>query len=181
MAIRAKKAKLAACTVGALSVAVLAVGTSPAVASGTYSGRAYVYGVGDFSNDWGDEGVLSTSTHKYSNATCLWQKILWADGYLPSTSDIDGIFGSQTKSATIALQEDFNLTADGKVGRQTFGWADQWLDYVSGSTASGQSLKLRYIGAEHNITVVRNTSGTYQFWDGDGVKRNAGYNYRTCH
>ncbi|WP_165986710.1 peptidoglycan-binding protein [Streptomyces sp. YIM 98790] len=174
------KRKLAACAVGALTVATLALSTSPAAASGDYSGRAYVFGAGSFTDDWGDEGLLSTSSHTYSNATCLWQKILWADGYLNSTADIDGIFGAKTRNATVALQRDFGLGDDGVVGKETFGWADRWLVYESGSTTSGSTLKLTYVGLVRNITITRDASGRHGFYDGDGNRRLAGYNYRTC-
>ena len=86
--------KPAACIVGAVAAATLALGTTPAAASGTYSGLAYVYGADSYTDDWGNEGILSTGTNTNSNATCLWQKILWADGFLDSAADIDGKFGS---------------------------------------------------------------------------------------
>ncbi|MFI6359998.1 peptidoglycan-binding protein [Streptomyces sp. NPDC050743] len=178
MNLHTKKAKLAACAVGALSAAVLAVSASPASASGTYSGRAYVYGAGDWRDDWGDEGVVDYNTNKYSNATCLWQRVLWADGELVGPND--GIFGSQTKAATASWQADHGLFADGSAGKNTWTKANAQVDFYSGSTASGQSLTLIYNGAVRNFLMVRDTNGNYQFWDEGGVKRAAGYDYRTC-
>ncbi|MFF4759798.1 peptidoglycan-binding protein [Streptomyces sp. NPDC001292] len=170
-----KRIKLGACTVGALTAAVLAVSTTPAAASGTFSGRAYVYGAGIFSDDWGDEGVLSTSTHTYSNATCLWQKILWADGYLPYLSDVDGIFGSKTKSATQAWQRFHQLNDDGVVGKATFSMANgALLDNDKNGTVD------TFDGYKYKTSIWRDSEGRYAFYDGDGQSRLAGYDYRTC-
>ncbi|MDX3712294.1 peptidoglycan-binding domain-containing protein [Streptomyces europaeiscabiei] len=180
MSLRTTRFKLAACTVGAVAAATLALGTTPAAASGTYSGLAYVYGADTYTDDWGNEGVLSTSTNTNSNATCLWQKILWADGFLSSASDIDGRFGSDTKAATEDLQRYFALGVDGSVGQETFGHMDKWLYFVSGSTADGSTANLRYDGIAHDFALSRNADGNYAFTDGDGTTRLAGYNYRTC-
>ncbi|MGW0706362.1 peptidoglycan-binding domain-containing protein [Streptomyces sp. NPDC002643] len=176
-----KRARLAACAVGALTAATLALSTSPASASGTYSGLAYVYGGGQFEDDWGNEGILSTGTHTRSNATCLWQKILAAHGYLDFPSDIDGIFGTRTEAATKRLQDEWDVGVDGEVGRETFGRASREnLVQEGGSTDPGSTLELRYLGTHFNLDLVRESSGNYGFWDGDGNYRLAGYNYRTC-
>ena len=134
MSPRAKRSHLAAGIVGTLTAATLALSTSPASASGTYSGRAYVYGAGDWYDDWTDEGILSMATNTESNATCLWQKILWADGYLPYTSDIDGDFGQTTAWATVNWQVRLKLeNIDVVVGKETFKAAmrmdDPWPKY----------------------------------------------------
>ncbi|MGK5529715.1 peptidoglycan-binding domain-containing protein [Streptomyces sp. URMC 129] len=173
------RARLAACAIGVLTAATLAVSTAPASASGTYSGHAYVYGADSFVGDWGNEGILSTSTHAYSNATCLWQKILWADGFL-SSSGIDGVFGANTREATEDWQALEGLTADGVVGQGTFGRADNYLTYVSGSESPGSSLVLRYDGYAYDITITRDSQGRYGFYDAGGTHRAAGYDYRTC-
>ncbi|WP_351237226.1 peptidoglycan-binding domain-containing protein [Streptomyces sp. NPDC002133] len=167
--------KLGACTVGALTAALLVVSTTPAAASGTYSGRAYVYGGGVFEGDWDDEGIVSRSTHASSNATCMWQKILWADGFLDSTSDIDGVFGTETYNATRAWQEYENqygagLVVDGSAGKATFGRAHEYFD-----TANG-----KFLGLLRNFDMKRDADGNYQFVDGDGSWRKAGYDYRSC-
>ncbi|TVZ94941.1 putative peptidoglycan binding protein [Streptomyces sp. BK340] len=175
MTSRATRAKLIGCSIGALTAATLALSASPASASGTYSGQAYVYGAGAFSNDWDDEGILSTGTNTASNATCLWQKILWADGNLTSASDIDGVFGSQTKAATKAWQSDWEANPDGVVGKETFGKAGDWLRDTDGDGAVDT-----YIGTAHSISVSRDDQGRYHFYDGDGNGRIAGYDYRTC-
>ncbi|WP_326818356.1 peptidoglycan-binding protein [Streptomyces sp. NBC_01762] len=184
-----KRIKLGACTVGALTAALLVVSTTPAAASGTYSGRAYIWGNGTvtYSDDWDDEGLLQTSVHSSSNATCLWQRILWADGELASTSDVDGVFGTQTYNATVAWQRDENndwnagLLADGGVGKQSFGWAAyRHLFQTGGSSAVGQTLYLKYSGTHNTFNLRRLPDGNYEFVDGDGSWRKAGYDYRTC-
>jgi hypothetical protein len=157
-----------------LTAATLALSASPASASGTHSGRAYVFGAAVFDDDWGDEGDLSTGTHTSSNATCLWQKILWADGYLAS-SDIDGIFGGDTKTATQAWQNYWSLPSDGVVGKNTFARAGLFLWDGDKNDAVDT-----YIGQRYKINISRDSEGRYNFYDGDGIKRLAGYDYRTC-
>lgn len=63
---------------------------------------------GQFSNGTRHQGVKS------------WQNILWIDGRLSSTGEIDGIFGSVTNSATRNWQSGHGLTADGWVGYNTW-------------------------------------------------------------
>ncbi|GAA3774434.1 peptidoglycan-binding protein [Streptomyces phyllanthi] len=181
-----KRIKLGACTVGALTAALFAVSTTPAAASGTYSGLAYVYGTGAYTNDWGDEGILSRGTHASSNATCLWQKILWADGNLGSLSDVDGVFGTQTYNATRAWQQfeterhGAGLAIDGSVGKETFAWANRNFYQTSGSTGPGQTLWLWYDGYIHDFQLKRDPDGNYQFEDRNFAWRKAGYNYQSC-
>lgn len=177
--IRTSKVKLAMSIVGALSLGVLAISTSPAVADGTYSGLAYVHGGGDYTDDWGDEGVVDVNANNASNATCLWQKVLWADGDF-SASDIDGHFGSLTKSATKTWQSHYGVSADGSAGKNTWTEAGTHLNYVSGYGDPGSTLTLQYVGWSHVFTLVRNTAGTYTFPDGSGTTRDAGYNYLSC-
>ncbi|MFI7503876.1 peptidoglycan-binding protein [Streptomyces sp. NPDC049687] len=160
--------------------ATLVLTASPALASGTYSGRAYVYGANGFQDDWGDEGILSTGTNTYSNATCLWQEILWADGFL-DVSDIDGAFGPDTKAATKAWQTQKGLSdRDGVAGKETFGKADDGLRYWNESSGD---LWVYYLGIYRQPTFIRKADGTYGFYMYDGSTdgyRLAGYDYRTC-
>ena len=121
-----KRSRLAACTIGALTAGVLALSATPASASGSYSGLAYVYGGGVFADDWDNEGIVDTSHNKQSNATCLWQKILWADGEL-AASGIDGDFGSNTAAATARWQTKFQVPSDGSAGQKTWTAAGNWL------------------------------------------------------
>jgi len=179
MSSRTKRTRLAACTIGLLTAATLALSTSPASASGTYSGLAYVYGAGVFADDWGNEGIVDTSHNTSSNATCLWQKVLYADGLL-SASAIDGIFGSGTATATEKWQVlyDSAHTADGSAGQNTWTAAGTYLRNSSDST-DGNTVSY-YRGYAHNISLSRDSSGYYHFYDGDGNARIAGYDYRTC-
>lgn len=174
MSVRTKRAHLAAGTIGALAAVTLVLSASPASASNSYNGRAYVYGAGAWTDDWDDEGILSTSSNTSSNATCLWQKILWADGLL-SSSDIDGIFGNGTKTATETWQRERSQPVDGVVGKDTFRFASY---KVSDSDYDGAVD--HYNGSKYAINVTRDSEGRYNFYDGDGNKRLAGYDYRTC-
>ncbi|MFF3257291.1 peptidoglycan-binding protein [Actinacidiphila glaucinigra] len=178
MSSHTKRIKWGACTVGALTAAVLAMSTTPAAANGTYSGLEYVYGAGAWSDDWGNEGVVDTNTNRTSNATCLWQMVLWANGYLSSNSDIDGDFGSGTKTATANWQSASGLTADGSAGKASWSHAAGRINYSSGTESD---LYLTYVGsAGRSFILHRFPDGVYQFVDADGASRNAGYNYRTC-
>lgn len=154
-------------------VALSAVVAAPASASNSYNGAAYIQGGGAFGDDWGDEGILSTRTNAKSNATCLWQKILWADGKL-AWAQIDGVFGPTTYAATKAWQDTFGLPVDGIVGKKTFAKAGKWLLDSNDNGAVDT-----YIGLKNHFTVSRGADGRYGFYD-DGVKRSAGYNYLTC-
>jgi len=65
--------------------------------------------------------TLSTSSYKYSNAAGLWQTINNANN---CNTIVDGIFGNQTKSTTVAWQQQFGLVADGVVGSQTWNFVN---------------------------------------------------------
>ncbi|MFC4506091.1 MULTISPECIES: peptidoglycan-binding domain-containing protein [Streptomyces] len=173
---RTKRTRLAACTIGLLTAATLALSTSPASASGTYSGLAYVYGAGIFQDDWGNEGIVSTSVNTSSNATCLWQKVLWASGLL-SSSEIDGVFGNATVTATKKWQEREGVVpADGVAGTDT--WYNAGIYLIDSDDADTAVDK--FAGSKYAANVSRDSEGRYNFYDGDGIKRLAGYDYRTC-
>lgn len=163
------------------AAATLVLTAPPALATGTHSGLDYVYGANPWTDDWNNEGDLSTSTNTSSNATCMWQKILWSDGYL-AASGIDGVFGENTKAATKAWQRAFigPNDGDGIVGEKTFAQAATYLYYESGTDAAGYSLTLSYDGVVSNLVIGRDEQGRYTFRDGDNSLRLAGYNYRTC-
>ncbi|CAM5695711.1 peptidoglycan-binding domain-containing protein [Streptomyces aurantiogriseus] len=193
MSLRTTRTRLAAGVVAALAAGALAISASPASAAAS---DGYVRGAGTYTDDFGDEGLLSTSSYNSSNVTCLWQQILWAEGANESDgtdfdlSDADGLFGSNTQHATKRLQVSWGLAdsfndADGKVGTNTFGYADSKLRYVSGSTASGEYLRVRYDGALHDLDLLRTADdGYYIFYStGDkdtGTAKYAGYNLNTC-
>ncbi|MGH1565146.1 peptidoglycan-binding domain-containing protein [Mumia sp. DW29H23] len=171
-------------TSAALALGLIVGLAGPAAADGSYSGRAYVYGAGTVTDDFGDEGVVSQATNRVSNATCLWQTILWANGYLPS-SGIDGAFGAQTAAATEKYQRDKGLTADGSAGRNTWSKADSRL--FQRDNQSGW-LYLTYEGlagsrssySTHQFVLQRSPDGNYRFYPPSGGPYWAGYNSRTC-
>ncbi|WP_019074222.1 peptidoglycan-binding domain-containing protein [Streptomyces hokutonensis] len=173
-----KRAKATAGTIAALTAAVLGLSASPASASGTYSGLAYVYGAGVFADDWGNEGIVDQSHNTVSNATCLWQKILYADGFL-AAGDIDGDFGPQTAAAT-ELWQSVHTTAepDGSAGQITWTAAGKLLRNSS-NTTTGNTVSF-YNGSLYDFYLTRDSNGYYHFPDGNVDDRIAGYNYRTC-
>ncbi|MEV7883296.1 peptidoglycan-binding domain-containing protein [Streptomyces sp. NPDC002817] len=196
MNFRATRARMATAAVSAAVAGALAVSASPASAS---SGDGYVSGGSSFYDDFGDEGTLSTSSYASSNAACFWQRILWAEGAKESNgtafdaADIDGRFGANTKYATKKLQARWSLTADGIVGKKTFGYADAKrerltdeitvgkLEYVStDSQSAGKRYRLKYHGASHTFTLFRGSTGKWGFYDDNGTFRLAGYKSRSC-
>ncbi|WP_328837892.1 peptidoglycan-binding domain-containing protein [Streptomyces europaeiscabiei] len=182
MNFRTTRTRLAAAVTAAVATGALAVSASPASAT---SSQGYFTGYGTtWTDDWSNEGTLSSGSYARSNATCLWQKILWAEGATESNgtaydyADIDGIFGSNTTYASKRLQTRWGLDDDGRVGPLTLGKADNKLRYSSGSTSAG-TLYLRYDGAAHDFTLRRDDNNRYGFVQ-DSAWRLAGYNYRTC-
>lgn len=132
-----------------------------------------------------DEGVVNVSTHRNSNVACLWQTVLWANGYLPS-SGIDGVFGDQTDAATRNFQRDKGLVADGSAGRDSWtkagdrisqqdnqnGWLYVVFDGVTGARSAYSS---------HDFVLQRSPDGNYRFY-GPSTSGPywAHYNTRTC-
>ncbi|MCT9083742.1 peptidoglycan-binding domain-containing protein [Streptomyces fulvoviolaceus] len=195
MNLRTTRGRAAAAAVSALAVGGLALSASPASASAS---SGYVNGSGSYYDDFADEGTLSTASHASSNTTCLWQKILWAEGVKESNGtafdyeDIDGHFGSNTKYATKKLQKAWGQTQDGIVGKKTFGSADDKWNSSTGageleyrSYDSGSSLKrwkLTYHGSAHAFNLYRATSaydGRYTFY-ANNAWRPASYNANSC-
>ncbi len=171
------------------SALVLATGiavATPAAASGSYTGRAYVYGTGAVSDDFDDEGVVNVTTHRSSNVACLWQTILWANGYLPS-SGIDGVFGDQTDAATRNFQRDKGLGADGSAGRNS--WTKAGDRLVQHDNQNGW-LFVVYHGVKgsrspyraQEFVLQRSPDGNYRFYTpvNGGGPYWANYNTRTC-
>jgi hypothetical protein len=157
----------------------LALGAAAPLA--TASGPHVVDGTGSAYNDWGDEGTLSVSSHSRSNATRLWQSVLYADGakwkdangglHTFTASDIDGIFGPKTRSATKYWQAQEELEyIDGIAGQETFGQADGFLD---GPYNNGDVL---YSGVAHEVTFKR-IDGKYHVRIGSKWKL-AAYDWR---
>lgn len=139
---------------------LLPLGAMPANASVS---SGVVGGANGITDDWGDEGPLSTTSHADSGATELWQWVLYADGAIESNgtafdqSDIDGIFGSNTDAATRDWQSRHGLDVDGIVGNQTFGAAD---GHLAVHEQSGEDIQITYSGSAHAIRLYR-TSGVY--------------------
>ncbi|MCX2927055.1 peptidoglycan-binding domain-containing protein [Streptomyces sp. NEAU-W12] len=175
MTIRTARPRLAvAAVLGTTLGAVLAVGTLPASAAVS---DGYVSGSGSFRNDWSDETVHA-DYYPRSNAACLWQKILWAEGLL-ADSEVDGAFGSRTVARTRSLQSRWGTPATGKADNFTFTRAAGRLAFVSGTIASGKRLELKYNGAAHDFTVRRDERGRHGSHL-DGGWKAAAYKQRTC-
>jgi len=145
--------------VAALAITGFAV--QPAQASVAQGG---VYGSGTITDDWGDEGTLSTTQNSHNSVVALWQLVLNADGYL-STNELDCYFGDTTKAATKRWQSAHGLTADGLVGPATFGKADDNLRSLSDGG-------IYYHGTSRDVNqFYRNSSGRWY------VKATTGTNY----
>lgn len=107
------------------AIAVVVVATAvPAFAT-------YMVGFGDVDDDWWNEHLLcrpqDCSTEVSSgNVVGVWQAVLWTETYLGEcgSAGVDGLFGTTTKNATKSLQSFWGLTADGKVGTNTWSRAD---------------------------------------------------------
>ncbi|WP_052851328.1 peptidoglycan-binding domain-containing protein [Streptomyces avicenniae] len=179
------RTRIAAAVVGVLAAASLTLGATPAAAKAS---DGYVRGYDTYVGDWGDEGVLKyNGEYDHSNATCLWQRVLWAEGATEidgtqfDATDIDGIFGRNTELASSSMQGRWDLEyVDGIVGASTFGRADNRLTVTGGSEARGRTLYLTYTGARFSFPLIRDTQGRYQFQDRNGTWRIAGYTTWTC-
>ncbi|MGC4949274.1 hypothetical protein ACLQ2N_24140 [Streptomyces sp. DT224] len=161
--------------VTSLAGALLAVtGLAASPASATVS-EGYIAGTGTIRNDWNDEGKLSLTNHARSKAVGLWQWVLWAEhamiyGNMGSArefklSDIDCVFGENTKWATEYVQMDggmSSLETDGVVGPATF-------DYFASHLRDGGSYNdryqlINYMGDGRTVRFLRSkTSGAYMF------------------
>ncbi|MFG3287952.1 peptidoglycan-binding protein [Streptomyces sp. NPDC048179] len=131
----------------ALATAVLlgaggGLALAPAASAAPYHG---IDGGGSVLDDWQDEENLGVDDYASSNATALWETVLWADGAQWQDDDgdshpftkslIDGSFGPETESATQWWQDHFNLSDnDGVVTDQTWTFAQQRL---TGPAAGG--------------------------------------------
>ncbi|WP_369171841.1 Tat pathway signal protein [Streptomyces sp. R28] len=177
---RVRAGLLAAALTGALAISV-----TPASANVS---DGYVSGAYEFQDDFGDEGTLSVSSHTHSNATALWQWILWAEGAKKSNgnafryADIDCWFGSDTKSATVSLQRTLRLDdIDGIVGNETFGAVDGNIEYVSTDyDSSTYRTKLRYAGDANAFFLYRSASGVYQLHIPNADRKPASYTSASC-
>jgi len=141
----------------------VAFSAAPASAS-TSSG--YISGSGDWTDDWGDEGPISTSSYSFSNAAAGWQAILWADGYFSSTSQIDCSFGSGTKTATTKWQSDNGLSNDGIVGKNTLSRAESYMSGPADGTTGYLTMTYYGLASGRYVTYTRNTDGQWGMYIG---------------
>lgn len=142
---------------------LLAVGPAHAAYaanSGAYS-TTFVDGGGTLTDDFGDhyEELGNSLCYGCGNSSntdivVLWQSILAAEDFL-DLGDIDGQFGPATRTATIAWQKRYGLTADGMVGNGTWSRADDRLVWLS-------SANVVYSGSHQ--------SGAVSFFRGDSSK-----------
>jgi hypothetical protein len=187
MNFRIGRVRWGAGAVAAIAAVSLALGTSPASAAAS---DGYISGAGDFYDDFGDEGPLSTTSHNNSNATCLWQRILVAEGAevgnnggIFTETDMDGQFGTRTRTATISLQKRWGLTADGVVGKATFGRADAYGKLIYVATHNDQlqrRFEFKYVGKQHQaFRFYRSNTGRWSFYEDMELKYGS-YTYNTC-
>ncbi|MGW7545406.1 peptidoglycan-binding domain-containing protein [Streptomyces sp. NPDC054770] len=135
-----------------------------ATAAAPYHG---IDGGGSVLDDWQDEENLGVDDYATSNATALWETVLWADGAVWQDDDgdshtfkksqIDGSFGPETESATQWWQEHIAGLADndGVVDEQSWTFAQRRL---TGPASGGV---VTYLGSAHNATLKR-VSGKYK-------------------
>lgn len=182
--IHTRRARLSA-VIAAVVTGALAAGAAPASAKAS---DGYVSGAYQFQDDFGDEGTLTTSSYAHTNATALWQWVLWAEGAEKSNgdpflrADIDCRFGSDTRSATISLQRTLKLDdIDGKVGTETFGAVDKNIEYVSTDYDSGAyRTRLRYTGDANSFFLYRSSTGVYRIHIPNVGWKPASYTYASC-
>ncbi len=164
-------------TAVALALGLSAALATPATASGSYTGKPFVYGDSLLTSDWDDEGIVDVRTHRTSDVTCLWQTILYADGYLPASA-VDGIFDDQTRVATVNWQRIRGVNPDGSVDRATFARAGQ---RISDNGSADGYRNGRYQGTDHSFLVRRPTEGgNWMFLPPGRGFIAAAYNWRTC-
>lgn len=161
-----------------LAVAVLTLSVMPGVANATDLDGNIYSPVGE----WPDEHLLKKGGYyAVSDITGVWQAILWADGYLGKcgSSGVDGRFGTGTKNATYSWQGGRGLTADGIVGSNTWGKADNYNVYISGTSSA------EYEGVYHEFEFYAPGGGWTWRWDwvGSGWETSGhlGYvSFETC-
>lgn len=114
-----------------LGVGGYGIALAPAANAAPYHG---IDGNGAVFNDWEDEEELGVDSYAKSNATALWETVLYADGALWEDdegewhpfkkSQIDGSFGPETESATQWWQEQHGLSeTDGVVTNESWEYA----------------------------------------------------------
>ncbi|MCQ4205914.1 peptidoglycan-binding domain-containing protein [Streptomyces longispororuber] len=190
------RARRAAGVIAALAAGALAI-SAPAASASAAGG--FISGGGSVYDDFGDEGTISTtSAYRNSNVACLWQQILWAEGVKESNgtafdkSDADGRFGANSAYATKQLQKRWGLTADGVVGKGTFGkvdtkrqqiggeWTGRLLHVGTDTSDPDEYYKLRYYGKSETLTFYRDDTGRYRFHTGQNSFAYVAYGHNSC-
>jgi hypothetical protein len=139
-----------------LGVGTLAVPANASVAQG------YIIGTGTPTDDWNDEGPMSSTQHANSPATGLWQFVLYADGATESNgtaydlSDIDWDFGPNTTFATKSWQKAHGVPQTGAADTATLSKADKKLVTVVSSRR-----EVQYNGSAHTVGFLLNTEGSH--------------------
>ncbi|MEU6666170.1 peptidoglycan-binding protein [Streptomyces sp. NPDC046727] len=154
---------VAMATAALLGAGATGLAVAPAANAAPYHG---IDGGGAVNDDWQDEEDLGVDDYTESNATALWETVLYADGAQWQDDDgdwhtfaknrIDGSFGPETESATQWWQEHHGLSDnDGVVTDQSWTYAQRWL---SGPASGGV---VTYHGDVRNVTFKR-ISGKYR-------------------
>ncbi|GHI07315.1 hypothetical protein AQI88_20975 [Streptomyces cellostaticus] len=154
---------VAMATAALLGAGATGIALAPAANAASYHG---IDGGGAVTDDWQDEENLGVDDYAQSNATALWETVLYADGaqwqdddgdwHTFTKSQIDGSFGPETESATQWWQEHYHLSDnDGVVTDQSWTFAQRWL---LGPSSGGV---VTYQGDVRNVTFKR-ISGKYR-------------------
>lgn len=154
--------------VATVSAALLVAGgtataLAPAANAADYHG---IDGSSFVHDDWQDEENLSVDDYAQSNATALWETVLWADGAMYEDEDgdwhpfkknkIDGSFGPETESATQWWQNHYGLAEDDGVVTD-----DCWESAQSRLTGPFAGGTVQYVGSARTVTLKR-VSGKYR-------------------
>lgn len=176
-----KRWKIGIAAAAAAMASVLA--TSPAHAaysqnSGAYS-TTFADGAGKLTDDFGDHFDELGNSLCYgcgnswnTDVVVLWQSILVAEDLL-DFGDIDGQFGPGTRDATIAWQKRYGLSADGKVGDNTWSKADDQLKWSGSVVLYDGSGPYGYVTFHRGDSSKSQDGGAYhlaQVKQGDGYR-----------
>ncbi|REE95248.1 peptidoglycan-binding domain-containing protein [Thermomonospora umbrina] len=137
----------------------------PGGASAQGTGNKIVDGSGGQNDDLTDEATLCNGCSYWNgNWAGMWQHLMYAEGKL-YYSEIDCQFGSRTASATVSWQRAEGLAADGIVGPDSRGRADNYL------TMSLDGYTVTYVGAARHAEFARIAGHYYK----QGAKITYGY------
>ncbi|MDN0197234.1 peptidoglycan-binding protein [Streptomyces sp. S.PNR 29] len=175
-----RKRAVAMVTAALLAAGSTGIALAPAANAAAYHG---IDGSGPVFDDWGEEEDLGIENYTESNATALWQTVLWADGAQWEDEDgdrhpfkknqIDGTFGAETESATQWWQEQRGLAeTDGVVTDET--WERAQFRLRGPFSANS----VQYAGIAH-IATFKRVSKKYQVkLKGNGPWKSAHYDSR---